>query len=263
MTLIFHRFSWIFLGSVILLGSCRAYKQDILFRLNEDFTPADLAIPVSEAEASYKIQPGDVIQIDVFTNKGERLIDPNFELSQGMNQQNVQLRERYQYLVRVDGMVKLPVVGSRQIARLTLNEAEAYLERAYNEYYKESFVKLKLTNRRIIVLGANGGQVIPIENENTSLIEVLALYGGLNLGAKAGNIKVIRGDLSKPEVYQIDLSTIHGMQSSIVEVKAGDIIYVEPWRRPWIESLRDFSPVLSLASSVLTLIVVVQNLSSK
>ncbi|MEM6830107.1 MAG: polysaccharide export protein EpsE, partial [Bacteroidota bacterium] len=79
---------------------------------------------------------------------------------------------------------------------------------------------------------------------------------GIEFGAKAQNIKLIRGDL----VYQIDLSTISGMKKTNMDVEPGDVIYIEPWRRPWLEALRDVAPALSLVSSVLTLIVVVQNL---
>lgn len=256
----YQGFRFLLIGVIFFLTSCRAYKQDILFRLDEDFTAQDLALPVAQAEKNYVINPGDLLDINVFTNKGERLVDPNFELGINRNQQNMQNQRDFQYLVRVDGLVKVPVIGDQRVGGLTIHEAELLLEEEFNIYYKESFVKLSLSNRRVVVLGANGGQVVPIQNENTSLIEVLALYGGLNLGANAGNIKLIRGDLNHPEVYLIDLSSLDGMQASIVPIEAGDIIYVEPWRRAWIESLRDVSPVLSLAASVLTLIVVVQNL---
>lgn len=248
----------LFLSAIFLLASCKAYKQDILFRLNEDFNEEDLALPVSQIEQNYRLQPNDIIQLDVFTNKGERIVDPNFELSQG--RQNQQSRKEVQYLIQVDGTVKLPIVGVQKLDGFTIEQAERKLEEDYNSFYKESFVKINIVNRRVIILGANGGQVINIENENTSLVEVLALYGGLNMGAKAGNIKLIRGELSNPEVFMIDLSTIDGMRSSIVEIESGDIIYVELWRRAWLESLRDYSPVLGLASSIFTLIVVIQNL---
>jgi len=154
------------------------------------------------------------------------------------------------------------MVGKKNLTGLTIDEAEKILEKDYQEHYVEPFVKLSVINRRVIVLGANGGQVIPLENENTSIVEVLALYGGLNLGSKAHNIKLIRGDLANPKVFQIDLATLHGMRSSVVAVESEDIIYVEPWRRPWLESLRDVTPILGLTTSVLTLIVVIQNLSN-
>ena len=248
-------------GSILIgmLTGCKAYKQDILFRLDEQFSEQDLSEPISQAERNYQLLPDDQIQIDIFTNDGERLIDPNFELSQDLSPQNMQFRDKYTYLVQTDGVVKLPIVGKIKLSDLTVDEAEQVLETAYNNYYKGSFVKLTVLNRRVIVLGANGGQVIPLQNENTSLIEVIALYGGLNLGAKATNIKVIRGELSQPQVFQVDLSTIDGMKSSVVMIESGDVIYIEPWRRPWLESIRDISPALGLATSILTLIVVIQN----
>lgn len=246
---------------LVLLSGCKAYKQDILFRLDENFTVNDLSEPISQAEQNYRLQPDDLIQVDVFTNNGERIIDPNFELSQGINNQSLQARQQFQYLVQTDGVVKLPVVGRKNVNGLTIDETETMLEVSFNEYYKDSFVKVTILNRRVVVLGANGGQVIILQNENTSLVEVLALYGGLNLGAKAQNIKLIRGDLSQPMIYQIDLSTLNGMQQSIIEIESGDIIYVEPWRRAWLESFRDIAPALSLVSSVLTLIIVIQNIA--
>lgn len=254
----------LFLSLIIFLASCRAYKQDILFQLNDDFSEEHLAVPVAEAEQNYRLQPGDLIRLDVFTNKGERIVDPNYELSQGIRQ-GQQARKEFEYLIQADGTVKLPIADVQRIAGFTLREAEQNLESVYNDFYKESFVKLQVLNRRVIVLGSNGGQVVRIENENTSLVEVLAAYGGLTMGDKANKIKLIRGELTQPEVYMIDLTTIAGMRNSIVEVRSGDIIYVEPWRRAgrtaFTETLRDISPLLGLATSVFTLIVVIQNLN--
>ena len=102
--------------------------------------------------------------------------------------------------------------------------------------------------------------MISLLNENSSLVEVLAQAGGIDLGAKAHNIRLIRGNLSDPEVYKIDLSTIEGLKASIITIKPGDIIYVEPWRRVWLEGLKDVAPIFSLVSSVLTLALVLQNL---
>ncbi len=251
----------IFLLVFVLLG-CKAYKQDILFKLDDNFTSDDLTLAVAEAKSNYTLQADDRVRLEVFTNKGERLIDPNFELMDQQNSQMLQSRTRYEYLIQSDGTIKLPMVGKKKITGLTVDDAEKILEQDYQTHYVDPFVKLTVINRRVIVLGANGGQVIPLENENTSLVEVLAVYGGLNLGAKAQNIKLIRGDLNDPMVHQIDLSTVHGMKNSVVRVESEDIIYVEPWRRPWLESLRDITPVLSLSASVLTLIVVIQNLAN-
>lgn len=232
-----------------------------MFRLDENFTEEDLAAPVARAEENYLLQANDWIQVDVFTNDGERIVDPNNELSTGAGGANSANRRRFDYLIQGDGLVKLPVVDMIRLEGLTTNEAESVLEQAFGEYYVDCFVKLNVLNRRVVLLGANGGRVITLENENMSLAEVLALAGGLQMGAKGDNIKLIRGDLTAPQVYQIDMTTISGMRASVLTVEPGDIIYIEPWRRAWLVGLRDISPVLSITSSVIAFVLVIQNLS--
>lgn len=231
-----------------------------MFQLDENFTSSDLSKAVAETEKNYTIQKNDLVSVDVFTNNGERIVDPNFELQSGNGNQGTQGRQQFTYLVMENGAIKLPIVGDIQLVGMTIYEAEQKLEQAYNGPYKDSFVKLAFQNKRVILLGATGGQVIQLQDENSSLAEVLALAGGIDLGAKAHNIRLIRGDLSNPEVYRIDLSTIEGLRSSIITIKPGDIIYIEPWRRVWLEGLKDVAPILSLVSSVLTLALVLQNL---
>lgn len=227
-----------------------------MFKLDKSFTKEDLSLATSELESNYMLKPNDALLLDVFTNEGERLIDPNLEMVTNPTQQQQQFKDRFQYVIQVDGSVVFPMIGAMNLEGMTLFEAELAVAERFDAVYKGSFVKLRITNRRVFVLGAPGGKVVPLPNENTSLVEVLAAAEGLDLGAKAQNIKLIRGD----EVYQINLGTISGMKSTNMLVAPGDIIYVEPWRRPWLETLRDVSPALSLVSSVLTLVVVVQNL---
>ncbi|MBV6647720.1 MAG: polysaccharide export protein EpsE, partial [Cyclobacteriaceae bacterium] len=157
--------------------------------------------------------------------------------------------------------VKLPIVGKIKLEGLTLDEAEEKLEALYDEFYVDSFVKLQFANKRVILLGALGGQVVPVENQNTSLFEILALAGGIDFGGKAHNIKVLRGDLQDPDVFEVDLSTVSKMKKTVIQVQPGDVVYVEPWRRPVLEVMRDISAPLSIVTSALTLIIVIQNLS--
>lgn len=233
-----------------------------MFKLDEKFSATDLSQALSIAEKNYKIQKNDLLSLSLFTNKGERIVDPNFELRQGNLSQNQQPINWYTYLVREDGLVKLPIIGDADLLDLTIYEAEQKLQQLYAEYYKDPYVILGFENKRVVVLGANGGQVIPLVNDNTSLIEVVALSGGIGQGSKSQNVRVIRGDLKNPQVFLIDLSTVSGMRESMLRLEPGDIIYIEPWRRVWLETLRDVSPVLSLVSSVITLTLVIQSLSN-
>lgn len=243
---------------LLILCSCKSYKQDILFQFDDKFTEADLAAATEKAESNYILAPNDILQLDVFTNKGERLIDPNQELVSQGNVQIQQQRDVFRYIIQSDGYAAFPLIGKFKIDGMTLFDAEQAVAEKFDELYKDSFVKLRIANRRVFVLGAPGGKVIPLENENTGLVEVLALSDGVSFGAKAHNIKLIRGDL----VYQIDLSTISGLQSTNMSVEPGDIIYIEPWRRPFFESLKDASPILGLASSLITLYIVIRSVDN-
>ncbi len=261
---------WVLLPllAVQVLTGCKAYKRDLMFQFDERFDASAVEQTVDRVAKNYVIRPGDYIRLDVFTNDGERLIDPNFELSMtggGGNQQMAMMRDRFAHLVLEDGTCRLPKVGMIKLQDLTMNEAEELLQEAFNDYYRDAYVKLRLANRRAAVLGGvggaqagTGGLVVPLDNENMTIMEVLALSGGVAQGGKVSSIRLIRGELSNPKIYDIDLSTLAGMKQSAMIVETGDVIYIEPWRRPFRETLRDTAPILSLVTSTLTLIFLLQ-----
>ncbi|MEQ8809740.1 MAG: hypothetical protein RIE59_11780, partial [Imperialibacter sp.] len=76
--------------ALLILSSCKLYKQDIMFKMDDKFTESDLAQAVSLAEKNYHVKKDDYLRLDVFTNGGERIVDPNFELRQGMTNNNMQ-----------------------------------------------------------------------------------------------------------------------------------------------------------------------------
>lgn len=224
-----------------------------MFKPGENFVSKQANLAETAAK-NYVIQVNDYLKLEVFSNKGERIIDPNGELVSAGNAgtQNPTVRIQPTYLVTVDGLVKFPMIDPVSVAGLTIREAEGKLQSEYNRYYKECYVLLTFSNKRVIVLGSPGGQVIPLLNENVSVVEVLAMAKGIGNDGKAHNIRLIRGS----DVYMLDFSTLDGLKSGNMIVQPGDIIYVEPMRRPFAEGAKDLAPVLSLVLSVATLIVV-------
>lgn len=241
---------------------------------------AKLRRVVNRTSRNYRIQPNDYLNVRVFTNKGERLIDPNGELQFGSpagagavaarpvtgvsrttGQGAGQVSSGADYLVQADGLVRLPIINEVRVQGLTLLEADSVLKVRYDKYYVESFVRTAVTNNRVIVLGASGGQVISLNNDNMNLLEVLALAGGIDAtsggagnaryGGHVDNIRIIRGDLKNPQVQFVDLSTIEGMRRGNLQVEPNDIIYVQPIRRPFLETLTDAGPVIGLAGTLL------------
>ncbi|WP_071886044.1 polysaccharide biosynthesis/export family protein [Hymenobacter sedentarius] len=286
------------LPALLLFSSCattKYYNQRTLFRLTDrqgrQLDSTKLRIAVNRSERNYVIQPNDFLEVRVNTNRGERILDPNGELQFGQPSGGLPSRGGAtaptsgrgtstptrntnqggtstggsEFLVQADGTVVLPMVNRIRVSGLTLLEADSTLAIRYNEFYKEAFVTTRVTNNRVIVLGATGGQVIALNNDNMNLLEVLALAGGVdgggggtgsgNLyrnGGKANNIRIIRGDLKNPRVQQIDLSTLDGMRRANLQIEPNDVIYVEPIRRPLLDALVDAGPILSLSSLLLT-----------
>ncbi len=241
---------WI--GVATWMASCASYKQNIMFSAPEGFESDKIALAANHALQDYLIQKNDYLSIEVFSNNGERLIDPNPELTTGNTQANGE-REKVSYLVATDGEVRLPMVGNIKMEGYTLRQAEIAVQDAYSKFFKDPYVAITFTNKRAVLLGAIGGQVIPLANQNMHLTEVLALGKGLDNGSKAHSIRVLRGE----EVFLVDLSTIAGYRTGNILIQPGDIIYVEPVRRPASEALRDYGSLLSILVSLASLAVVI------
>lgn len=233
------------------LCACGSYRKNIMFKPNAtDFTKVKEA--AQKAERNYIIRKNDLLKVSVFTNQGERIIDPDFELLKGMNQQVAQLKPDPEYLVNTEGIVRLPMVGEIKVEGLTLRQAEEMLQKAYASYYTNPFVIVQCTSNRVIVLGLPQSKVIPLPYENITLAEAIAMAGGLDRDSRADNIRVIRGE----QFFIADLSTLDGYAKNNMLIHPGDIVYIEPIRRPVSEALRDYISLITILSSLTTLIVV-------
>lgn len=245
-------------STIIVLGallcSCAGYKQNLMFKTDGY---ASLEKDRQTAESNYVIQKNDVLALEIFANKGERIIDPNNESSKESPGQPGLKADQPTYLIDKDGIAKLPFLQEIKLEGLTLRQAEEILQKEYTKLYREPFVVLKITNKRVTVLGAPGGKVIPLIDENIKLAEVLALAGGINRDGKATNIRILRGQ----QVFVADFSTVEGYLRDNILIQPGDIIYVEPVRKPFFEGLQDYGPLFGLITGLgtLTLLIIRTN----
>ena len=237
--------------ALLLLTSCGVYKKNIMLRVDQEINVSEGNKTSWDVEANYVIQPNDRITVDVYTNNGERIIDPDFELSRdiGVNQTNV--KPKFDYLINSNGEVRLPMIGVVALHGLTINEAEIRLQDLFSKFYDSPYVHLTFTNKRVTVLG-DVNAVVPLDNENISMYEVLARADAINNNVNIQNIRLVRGEY----IYQADLSTKEGIELMNMIIQPGDVIYVEPIRRPFIESIRDYGPFISVISSITAIIAI-------
>jgi polysaccharide export outer membrane protein len=205
------------------------------------------------AESNYRIQKNDILTLDVFT-PAEKVIDPMVDEKSGNigSQQNT---NRVTYLVDINGMARLPIVGELKVEGLTIREAETLLQKEYSRLYTDVFISLRFTNKRVVVLGTTHGVVVPLVNDNTRLTEVLATSKAITNDAKAHNIRVVRDN----KFYAVDLTGIEDYVNNDMVMMPNDIVYVEPVRRPFVEGVRDYGILLSIVTSISTLVLVVIN----
>lgn len=181
------------------------------------------------ASREYKIGLNDILEIQIIPNKGALLIEGGGSDQNGGGSTAQLLNKGITTLVEFDGTIKLPMLGRIQTKELSIREAELMLEERLKQYYVDPFVTIRITNKRIIIFPGEGGsaRVVQLVNQNTSLLEAIALVGGVSLNGKANRIKIIRGDLKNPQVYLVDLSTIEGMKKADMTIQGNDIIYIE------------------------------------
>jgi polysaccharide biosynthesis/export protein len=253
----------LFLFTLTALAGCEALYPSYMLKTPRDYHFDQLHDSVTSV--NYKISPNDFLNMRLFSQDGFHIID----LTNTSNTSSVAgggststasaVNTSVDYLVETDGTVKLPVIGRTQIVGLTLREATEMLEKKYSTYYIKPYILLTIDNRRVIIFPGDPGtaRVIPLLNNNTTLIEALALAGGITEDGKAREVKLIRGDPASPQVYLIDLYTISGIKEGNTILQANDIIYVTPQRRPTIALLERVTPVLTGISSILLTIVLI------
>ncbi|MEL6534702.1 MAG: polysaccharide biosynthesis/export family protein [Bacteroidota bacterium] len=209
----------------------------------------------------YKLQPYDQFSFQIYTGNGERIVDPDFELTQeiGINIQQ-QFRPDPIYEIQADSTVRLPMVGALPVGGLTQQETELKIQEAFSNFYTDVYATITLTSQRVILLGAIEASVVPLPFEGMTVMEVLALAGGLSPVSRAHNIRLIRGPYDNPQVSILNLNTIAGLKEANVYLQPGDIIYVEPRPQTFQNGLRDIAPVLNLVTSGVSLTVLILTL---
>ena len=230
-------------------------NRDILFQTVDDYTFDELVVAV---DAEYRIAPNDFLSFQLFSNDGQRLLAVtagSMEVGNAANMNQLIQQQRnggVQYWVQPDGRAKFPEIGWVELEGLTLEEAEALVEEKYASLYNSPYAIIRVLNNRVLVFpGASGAaMVITLQNMNTTLLEALALAGGVSGRGDAAKVKLIRKTDEGNQIYFMDLSTIEGLKDAQTIVQANDIIYVEPVPEIAREVLNDISPVASIVSSL-------------
>jgi polysaccharide export outer membrane protein len=216
----------------------------------------------ADYKKSYRIAVDDEILIQMYSNDGYNIVNigGNSQNSGGgMGTQNSNQRGGLGFKVRSDSTIKVPVIGRIKVVGLTLNQIEVKFESLLATQVNSPFVIARINNRRIFLFqGGYSASIFQLQNENTTLFEVLAQAGGVYEEGNASRIKIIRGDLNNPEIYLVDLSTIDGIRDANLNMQAGDILYIDPFINYGSRISTDISATLGFFSSLLLVYTLIQ-----
>jgi polysaccharide biosynthesis/export protein len=230
------------LAIISMLVSCKVFEPSQMLRTKpgqEYQTYTDSIVN------EYRIAPDDVINFIVLPNKGERIISGVSDQSQSNTPTE---KSGLSYIIERDGTANMPLIGSTKFEGLTRREAEIMLEEKYAAYINNPYVKINVENRRVFVFHGASSTVFKLENQNTTLFEVLAQAGGTE-DSKAHKIKLIRKVNNVPQVYLIDLSKIENVNQGNIIVQSNDVIYVTPRTHVTERIIATVTPYLSLLAT--------------
>ena len=242
-----------FLFLILSLSSCEKYlNRGMMLRTGPNYPYSEF--PTLE-DKEYRLAADDRIAVRMFTNDGSGLINVA-AVSSVMVGSGTTLDVK----LESDGFAKLPLFGRTYLEGLTIRQAEMLIEDKFSEFYNNPFVLLEVSNKRVMIFAGTNTSVVTLDNDNTTLFEVLAMTGGVPEEGKADKIKLIRGDLKNPDVYLIDLSTLSGMKHANLVLQANDIIYIEVRRGHVRKVLAELAPYLALVTTLISTVAIVTQL---
>lgn len=170
------------------------------------------SLQVAHAESdedSYKIQPGDVLEISVW--KEESLLR--------------------QVLVRPDGGLSFPLVGNIQAAGKSVEVLQAEVADRLTKYIPDPVVTVsthQLNGNKIYVIGkvARPGEFVA--SRYMDIVQALSVAGGMTPYAASNKVKVLRrenGKLTSIPFRYGDIEKGEDLEQNII-LQSGDVVLV-------------------------------------
>jgi len=178
--------------------------------------------PVNPQSSSYIIQPGDLIKISIAGY-------PEFDTTA---------------VVSASGTITMKVIGEIQTAGSTREQLTKQLITKLSDFVRTSVLPtvsvVNASTQKVAILGSVARQEnYPITTE-MSLVQVIALAGGVTSDADIQHIRIIRGGDPR-NIVEVDISQYleQGRATEIPVIKAGDVVFV-PREENIIRELSNF-----------------------
>ena len=209
----------------LILQSCTTRKQMLYVQDIDKFANSALNY------ASTKIQPNDILKIDV--SDLNPIVAAPFNNNSGSNnsQNSVEMMQLSGYLVTPQGDITMPILNEVKVDGLTPTNLERKIkDRLITEgYLVNPTVQVRVVNNKFTILGeVNSPGVISFTEESISLLQAIGLGKDLTYSAIREDVKIIRELEGKRLIYHVDLTTASWMSNPDFRIRQNDIIVVTP-----------------------------------
>lgn len=211
----------VMLALLTVLFSCTSTKRTAYF---QDI-PADTALS-NLVSKNYEpiIRKGDLLGITVSSLSPDNTLLYNAP-------QNV-VGPTPGYLVDENGDIFFFKLGTVHAEGLTRKELKEKLQNDLTPYLAQNVVSVSFQNRHITLMGPLNSQVIPLVNDNTTILDVLATGGDIADKGRTDNVLVIRESDDHSKTFKrINLTDKSVFYSPYFYVQPNDVVYVEPVKK--------------------------------
>lgn len=221
-----------FVGLVLVLAFLSGcYSSKELIYLQSDEFSSDYPTLIKNKRPDYRIQPNDVLQVNIQNPDSETSVFFNFGNQEMRGFGNPAIFYSTGFSVDKDGFVKIPLIGTVQIENLTIEEATQIIQQEADRYVRNATVDVKLISFKISVMGeVNSPGYYYIYNGQATILEGLSLAGDIREFGSRKEIKLIRQVDEGVEVVKLDLTDADLMNSKYYYLLPNDVLYVQPMK---------------------------------
>jgi polysaccharide export outer membrane protein len=245
----------------IILSSCNSYEKLTYLQDIEETRDASI---FEKQKPNYKLQPGDLLYIQIITENKE--INELFNPLMGVNASQYLRPETMfytSYLVNDSGYIEMPLLDRIYISGLNIHQAQDSIKIRAKKYLKNPQIITKLANFKFTVLGeVKAPGVKQITASQVNILEALAYSGDISYNGNRKKILLLRQTEKGTQSYKINLAKGNIIDSELYYIMPNDIIYVEPLGSTLFrERVSDYVFVISALSSTLTAVALIISLT--
>lgn len=243
---------------LVFLDSCIPTKKLVYFP-DPKFNTTELT-PISNQANNYRLQPRDVLSVRIKTLDTESSEYFNLQSQNAFFNYNQASAYVNGYSIDEKGNIDLPEVGPVHVEGLTINEAQARIQKSFTNYLRKATIIVKLVSFKITVLGEvkDPGHYY-IYNNQATLLEGLGLAGDLTDFGNRENITLVRQTNSGLGAILINLKDAQVLSSPYYYLQPNDVIYVQPLKAKNTRSNLNAFNILSLGFGAISSLILLLN----